>query len=73
MVKIVFVWQLFYMGGGAVLGTFARTMQLSFRTLAPASFIWLTFSFGVCVPLVYFWHDHDLRKKVLKKLRDSIP
>lgn len=66
MVKTVFVWQLFYIGGGTVFKTGTEGLRLPFLMVAPVFAIWQTFTFAVLLPLAYYWNDKEMRRKVAK-------
>lgn len=71
-VKIMFLWQLSYIGGGAACTVATRMFQFRFQTAAPLFFAWQVFSFAVYLPAIYYWQDGDLRAKVAKKARHII-
>lgn len=73
LIKVVFIFHLFFIGGGAAFSVVTKAFQLPFRSVAPLLFFWETFSFGISVPLIYYWHNADMRNKVMRMTVAKIP
>lgn len=71
MVKVVFAWQLFYIGGCAAFKSGIMAIGLQFQAAVPAFFLWQTLTSSVCAPLIFYLHDSEMRSKVSKMIEEK--